>query len=220
MNINALSFHIKIGVIVVTKKNIISIVTVLVFGFVLFYIGTDGFQAYTAETARVHKLVDERPELPQVELEDSKERTYSFDEFEGKYMMMTFVYTRCTTVCPQLEMNFQEVFESIDSDHLGEDIVFLTVSFDPERDTPEILDKYRTYFGSDGDTWRMARVNEQEELDELLDRLGVIVIPDGDGDFAHNVAFYLIDQNGKLMDVLDYDDILGAQEKVNQLLAS
>src|SRR5699024_6459517 len=127
-------------------RRIIAIVLVLVFGVGLFYFGTDGFRAFTAETARVNALVEEQPVLPDVVLEDSKYREYDFSEFAGKYVMMTFVYTRCTTVCPQLEMNLQEVYEAIPAAYLGEDIVFLTVSFDPERDTPEILDTYRTYF--------------------------------------------------------------------------
>lgn len=200
------------------NRQVIAVVVVLLFGFSLFYIGTDGFRAFTAETARVNKLVETRPNLPDVELQDSKLREYNFSEFEGKYLMMTFVYTRCTTVCPQLEMNFQEVYEAVPPEYLGEDIVFLTVSFDPERDTPEILDKYRTYFGSDGDRWRMARINDEAELNTLLDSLGVIVIPDGEGDFAHNVAFYFIDRDGSLLDVIDFDNISGAQEQVLHVL--
>lgn len=196
----------------------IAIVLIMVFGFTLFYFGTDGFRAFTAETARVNALVDEQPMLPDVMLEDSKNREYDFSEFAGKYVMMTFVYTRCTTVCPQLEMNLQEVYEAIPPAYLGEDIVFLTVSFDRERDTPEILDRYRTYFGSDGDLWRMARVNDPAELDLLLDTLGVIVIPDGDGDFSHNVAFYFIDPDGGLLDVLDFEDVAGAQARVLKAL--
>jgi len=199
-------------------RRIIAIVLVLVFGVGLFYFGTDGFRAFTAETARVNALVEEQPVLPDVVLEDSKYREYDFSEFAGKYVMMTFVYTRCTTVCPQLEMNLQEVYEAIPAAYLGEDIVFLTVSFDPERDTPEILDTYRTYFGSDGDLWRMARVNDPAELDLLLDTLGVIVIPDGEGDFSHNVAFYFIDRDGGLLDVMDFDDITGAQTRVLEAL--
>src|SRR5690625_6623093 len=111
-----------------------------------------------------------------------------------------------------------EVYEAIPEKYLGEDITFLSVSFDPERDTPEILDRYRTYFGSDGETWRMARIPDQQELDYLLDEIGVIVIPDGEGDFAHNVAFYLVDPEGYLVDVMDFTDIEGATEQVLEIL--
>lgn len=203
------------------KKNrhqFIALVVVFIFGITLFYIGTDGFTAYTAETARTNTLIKEKPQLPELTLEDSKGREYSFDEFEGKYILMTFLYTACSTVCPQLEKNVSEIYESLPDKYIGEDIVFLSVSFDPERDTPEILDRYRTYFGSDGETWRMARIPNENQLQSILDEFEVIVIPDGEGDFQHNVAYYLVDQEGYLMDVLDFSDIDGAKAKVLDVL--
>jgi|SRR5690625_594114 len=200
------------------NRQFIAIAIISIFGFLLFYIGTDGFQAFTAETARTKQLISEQPQMPEVILEDSKGREYDFSEFDGQYLMMTYIYTRCSTVCPQLEKNLAEVYEAIPEKYLGEDITFLSVSFDPERDTPEILDRYRTYFGSDGETWRMARIPDQQELDYLLDEIGVIVIPDGEGDFAHNVAFYLVDPEGYLVDVMDFTDIEGATEQVLNIL--
>lgn len=200
------------------NKQVIASIFVCLFGLVLLFIGTDGFTAFTAETARTNKLISTQPQLPVATLQDSKEREYDFSEFKGKYVMMTFIYTSCATVCPQLEANLAEVYEAVPEHYLGEDIVFLSVSFDPERDTPEILDKYRTYFGSDGDRWRMARIADENELNTVLNDLDIIVIPDGEGDFAHNVAFYLVDREGYLIDVMDFQDIEGAQKKVIRLL--
>ncbi|OZU87957.1 SCO family protein [Virgibacillus indicus] len=200
------------------KHNAVAIIVVLLFGVALFYVGTDGFQAYTAESARTAKLIDEKPSFPEVTLEDSQERMYPFSEFEGKYVMLTFIYTSCTDVCLQLEVNLAEVYDQIPEKYIGEDIVFLSVSFDPTRDTPEVLDKYRSYFESDGETWRMARIPDQQELDSLLDDFGVIVIPDGEGNFVHNSAFYLADREGKLIDVMDYTKIDEAAQKVTSIL--
>lgn len=95
------------------KRTTISTVIVLVFGFILFYIGTDGFQAYTAETVRTNALIENSPKFPEVTLEDSKKRTYPFSEFEGKYVFITFIYTACSDVCPQLEVNVAEVYKNI-----------------------------------------------------------------------------------------------------------
>src|SRR5699024_7748902 len=176
-----------------SKRNAVSITVVLVFGFLLFFFGTDGFQAFTAETARTNKLLKEQPKFPDVTLEDSQARTYSFSEFKGKYVLITFMYTSCEDVCPVLEMNMAQVYQSIPDKYIGEDIMFLSISFDPERDDPATLAKYRGYFNSDGETWRMARITDQEELDALLDEFGVIVIPDDYGNFTHNSAFYLVD---------------------------
>lgn len=188
------------------------------FGFVLFFIGTDGFSAFTAETARVKQLIDDKPKFPDVTLEDSKGRKYSISEFEDKYVFITFLYTSCTTVCPELEYNMAQVYDKVPSKYIGDDIVFLSISFDPERDDPATLNKYKDFFNSDGETWRMARISDQAELKSLLDRFGVIVIPDEYGNFAHNSAFYLVDKKGSLINVLDYKEIDEAAKTVINLL--
>lgn len=193
---------------------------VLVFGFGLFYFGTDGFSTYTAETARLNQLVGQKPTFPDVTFEDSNERIYPVSEFEGKYIFITFFYTTCGTVCPQLEMNMGEVYDQIPDQYIGEDIVFLSISFDPERDDPKTLDIYKDYFDADGETWRMARINDQVELASLTDEFGVIVIPDGKGNFVHNSAFYVVDREGSLIDVIDYTEIDEAAQRVINILES
>lgn len=200
------------------RQKQLSLFVVFVFGFVLFFFGTDGFTAFTAEKARTNKLIDQQPQLPQVTLEDSLGLKYDFNEFNDKYLFMTFFYTGCTTVCPLLEQNVAEIYEQIPEQYLGEDIVFLSVSFDRERDVPEVLKRYGTAFGSDEDTWRMARVPDEKELEKLLKEFGVIAIPINDGDFQHNVAFYLVDKEGYLIDVMDFNDIDGATKRVMELL--
>ena len=201
------------------KQNTIASIIVLLFGIVLFYVGTDGFRAFTAETARVNQVMAEKPQFPEVMLEDSEGRIYPFSDIsENKYVFITFMYTSCTTVCPELELNMAEVYEALPKQYIGEDILFLSISFDPERDTPEVLDLYKNMFNSDGETWRMARVTDQNELDSLLKAFGVIVIPDEYGSFAHNSAFYLVNRDGYLIDVMDYTKTMEAAEKVADIL--
>ena len=199
-------------------RTTIACVIVLLFGITLFFIGTNGFSAFTAETARVNKLVQDKPKFPNVTLEDSKGRDYSISEFKGKYVFITFLYTSCTTVCPQLEMNMSKVYSALPHKYLGKDIVFLSISFDPARDDPGTLEKYRSYFHSDGETWRMARIPNEAELDSLLKAFGVIVIPDGYGNFTHNSAFYLVDPKGQLVEVMDYKKTEEAAKKVAAIL--
>lgn len=201
------------------KTNKLAMMIAILIGTVVLFVGTDGFRAFTAESARTYDLMKNQPKFPTITLEDSKENTFSFDDFaKDKYVFITFMYTSCTTVCPRLEMNMAKVYEQVPSQYLGKDIVFLSISFDPTRDNPEVLEKYRTYFGSDGVTWKMARIPNQAELDRLLKEFGVIVIPDGNGNFTHNSAFYLVDKRGNLVEVMDYTKIDEASKKVINIL--
>ncbi|WP_085993275.1 SCO family protein [Oceanobacillus senegalensis] len=200
------------------RRNVFATVISVILGLFILYVGTDGFRAFTAESARTYRLIQEKPIFPKVTLEDSEDRTYSFSEFAGKYVMLTFIYTSCTDVCPELEMNLAEVYNQIPNEWIGKEIIFLSISFDPERDDPATLNKYKSYFDSDGETWRMARIPNQIELDNLLEEFGVIVIPDGNGNFTHNSAFYLVDKNGVLQDVLDYTQTDEAAKKLVSIL--
>ncbi|MBO9596909.1 MAG: SCO family protein [Cohnella sp.] len=201
------------------RPTTVALVVVLLFGAILFYLGTDGFAAYTTEQARLVRLSETQPPFPpDVTLEDSRGRSYSISEFADRYVFVTFFYSSCPTVCVELERNMEQVYDRLPRSMLGKDIVFLSVSFDPDRDDPERLEKYRRFFESDGETWRMARVNDRTELDRLLEGFGVIVIPDDSGGFAHNSAFYLIDPAGSLVNVMDYEDVDGAAEKVIGIL--
>ncbi|QGH35475.1 redoxin domain-containing protein [Gracilibacillus salitolerans] len=202
-----------------TNHERVASVVVILFGFVVFFIGTDGFQAFTTEQARTNQLIKEQPQIPNVLLEDSKSRTYTVEDLQqDKYLFITFMYTNCATVCPQLERNMQEVYQQLPSSIVKEDIQFLSISFDPEHDDPETLEKYRTYFDSDGETWRMARINDQQALDDLLNQLGVVVIPDDYGNFQHNTAFYFVDRDGYLVNVMDYTEIDQAVEQITSVI--
>lgn len=200
------------------KYNTISLVIVLLFGLGLFFFGTDGFTAFTAESARVNELVKDKPQFPNVTLEDTTGHQYPLTDLEGKYVFITFFYSSCTTVCPQLEMNMAQVYDKVPNQYKGKDIVFLSISFDPERDTIQALDRYKNAFHSDGQNWRMARIPNKAELRKLLNRFGVIVIPDSNGNFTHNTAFYLVDKKGTLVDVLDYKKIDDAAKKLVNIL--
>jgi protein SCO1 len=191
---------------------------VLLFGIVLFFIGTDGFTAYTAESARVNQLVDEKPKFPEVTLEDSKGEKYSISEFEDKYVLVTFMYTTCKTVCLQLENNMTQVYDLVPKKYIGTEINFLSISFDPDRDDPATLDAYKNNFRSDGINWRMARIPDKAELDSLLKKFGVIVIPDENGNFTHNSAFYLLDKKGNLIDVMDFTKVEEAANKIVRVM--
>ncbi len=191
---------------------------VMMFGFGLFFTGTEGFSSFTAETARVNQLMKENPQFPDIKIEDSKGRNYTISEFEGKHVLITFFYTSCMTVCIELELNMGKVYELIPKEYIGDGLIFLSLSFDPTRDDPEKLDQYKDHFNSDGETWRMARIPNQQELDLLLKNFGVIVIPDNDGNFAHNSAFYLLDKEGKLIEVMDYTQVEEAAIKIERIL--
>lgn len=185
-------------------RKIIGIISAMVAGFSLLWGGTDGFRAFTAEAARIIELENEQPQLPSATLIDSNDENFNFSDFKGKYLLLTFMYTSCGDVCPVLESNFAQIYEALPKNVLGNEVVLLSISFDPEKDAPTTLKTYSNHFGADGELWRMTTIQDQIELEKVLDALEVIVIPNEYGGYEHNSAFYVINPDGKLTNIFDY----------------
>lgn len=202
------------------KKELMVSGVILVLGGLLLFFSTSGFTAFTMEAQRLQDLKAQPPEFPDIEVVDNKGREYRFDEFEGRHMLMTFIYTSCATACPEMSSNMKYVYDMIDMEKYGDDLVFLSMSFDTERDTVEVLDRYAGYFDADGESWRMLRVPEDDDLEEILGMYEVTVIPEGDADFQHNTSFYLIEPDGRLGEVMDYREIDYAAETILEAVES
>jgi len=165
---------------------------------------TDGFRAATSEG--VWRLaVAERPRpLPDATLVDQSGRAWLSD-VRGRPILVEFFYTSCPAICGLLASRFQAGFERLIAQSEGPEILLLSVSFDPERDTVTELADYAARLGADGQIWRVVRVNDPIEQRGLLDAFGVVVLPDGAGGFVHNAAIYLVDPEGRLARVYDPD---------------
>jgi len=170
-------------------------------GAVLFTIGTDGYRAFTTEQARRLAIARSPRAIPPVALEDQDGRQFALADYRGRNVAVNFVYTQCTSVCGLLSSGFQRMHRTARD---REDVQLLSISFDP-RDTPALLREYGSHFGADGHGWRFARVRDTTGIAPLLRTFGIVVIPDGNGDFQHNAAVHVIDVEGRLSHVLDAD---------------
>lgn len=65
------------------------------------------------------------------------------DDFRGKYVVMGFIYTNCPDICPLITQNLVKIQRELG---YPEDVHFLGVTFDPERDTPSALSDYKQVF--------------------------------------------------------------------------
>lgn len=94
----------------------------------------------------------EKYELPQVMLvrEDGQQVSLAEELDDGKPVVMNFIFTSCTTVCPVSSRIF-----SVFQDELGskrDTLHMVSISIDPEQDTPSVLKKYASKYGA-GSGW-------------------------------------------------------------------
>lgn len=180
--------------------------------------GTDGFNAFTDEGARRYAVRTNPRPVPAALLQDQDGRRFGMHELRGRLLAVEFIYVNCPTVCAALGQAFQRVRDALPAERLGRDVVLLSVSFDPRRDLPERLADYAQRHAADGDAWRVVRVEDEAELAALLRTFGIVVIPDGFGGFEHNAALHLVDRDGRLVRIDDYDRPLEFARQVGSRL--
>ena len=137
----------------------------------------------------------------------------NLDEFIGdKAVLLSFVYTSCSDVngCPLTTFVMHKMNKTL-KDHpaMNDDIRLITLSFDPERDTPDVMKSYGEDFKKDGAVeWVFATTHSQEQLDPILDDYGQFVFKtvekEGDTEkinFAHVLKSFLIDKQGYIRNI-------------------
>ncbi|KPV39416.1 hypothetical protein AN478_09565 [Thiohalorhabdus denitrificans] len=182
----------------------LSALGVAVLGAATLFWATDGFRALTAETARRIAVAEQPRAVPDLRLQLQSGAEARLRELRGKLVVATFIYTRCTHACPMLGMRMKRIRAGLPQEAVGEEVRFLSLSFDPDYDRPERLAEYGGRYGAEPEHWWVAR--PRGGLEEALDAFGVVVLPDGQGDFMHNAAFYLIDREGRLAGIYPDDE--------------
>lgn len=181
---------------------------VLLLGIWATWVITLGFEAVTAEQVRRFDISHKQPAVPEVRLVDQYGQEFRFGEWvqkERKYLIVDFIYTNCQSICRTLGTEFQQLQRGIAERDLQNRVHLLSVSFDPVRDSSEVLKEYSVRMNAIPDIWTFATVNDERELDTLLRTFGVTVIPDRQGGFQHNAALIKVDPSGRLIQVSDMD---------------
>ena len=179
---------------------LVAAVAILVAGLAAASQLTLGFRAWTTEDAR-RIAVAERPvdlsALPVVTPAGSEDDLW-ISAPATKAWLVTFIYTRCPTICVSLGSEFQQLQAALDS---APGVRLASLSFDRPRDTPATLGDYARRFGADPRRWVVAAPSSDDASRRMLAETGVVVIPDGMGGYAHNAAIHVIVPPGKLVRV-------------------
>jgi protein SCO1/2 len=112
----------------------------------------------------------------------------------GKVVAVTFIYTWCPDVCPMLTDKMARVQDELGAD-FGTKVAFVSITVDPERDTPEVLKGYAEAFHADLAGWSFLTGTEVAVREVAL-RYGLAVAEAADGGVDHTLLTTLVDRRG------------------------
>jgi protein SCO1 len=162
-------------------------------------------ESQAAGTSR--RTLDPGQNMPDFAMTTQEGKTLRLKDLRGKAVVMTFIYTRCPLpeFCPLMNRKFKDIANRIALMPGREDRVrLLSISFDPEHDTPEVLAKMAQLQGAKSPLWIFG-VASHDELRKVAESLGLVYGPTGDS-VIHNLVTAIIDPEGKLVRTLERGD--------------
>ncbi len=147
--------------------------------------------------------------VPDVALVDQDGKVLHLNRFHGKALLVTFIYTRCpmNDFCPKMSRNFAAIDKSLRADPALQDHThLLSISFDPEFDSPAVLRAYgKQYTGDTGfDHWQFVaplqvKGDGGKSLTKMEHFFNVgVTPPEGADSLTHSLSTVLIDPAGKI----------------------
>lgn len=200
-------------------RTLLASFVLLVAGIGVLTAATNGFRAYTTETARRINVREHPLAIPALTLQTASGEYINLEELRGRWLLVDFIYTRCKTYCSVQGGVFARLQQQLSEPIAADKVKLLSISFDPTHDEPAALSNYQRLYGDHGAGWIAARPPGQAELATLMRVFGVVAVPDGLGGFVHNAAIAVVNPDGKLVAILDWDDSRGAADYVAQQLA-
>jgi protein SCO1/2 len=139
--------------------------------------------------------------LPDYELIAEHGRPFRFSDFRGRALAFTFLFSRCPLpdYCPRMGNNFAAARELLlTSSPPATNWQFLSISFDPEYDTPAALSVYaKSYRHDNADRWLFAAASLQV-LSTLAPELDLMFAREEGGSISHNLRTVVVDPQGRI----------------------
>ena len=153
-------------------------------------------------------------EVGKLQLIERSGRTFELNELAGQVWIGSFFFSSCPHTCRQLNT----VIASLQQEMADKPVKFLSITVDPENDTPEVLRKYADDFGADPQRW-LFLTGEYEPIRIICQRYFKLPIEKKKN---HTERLTVVDRRGqpsKAFHALDPLQIVALKKHVDELLA-
>lgn len=159
---------------------------------------------HAIEGAILAKVLGPGDRLPDDPLTNQDGKQFRFSDYVGKAVAITFIYSRCPLpdFCILMNNNFAKLQKQLKADrNLDGKWHLITISFDPQFDTPKVLKDLGMNYGADFATWSFG-VDSMATIWKIADGLGLTIADDEGGLIAHNLRTVILDRDGKIVKII------------------
>ena len=143
--------------------------------------------------------------MPDYHFTNQLGQAVSLSQFRGQAVAITFIFTRCPfpTFCPLMSRNFEEVQKKLLAQpNAPTNWHLLTISFDPEYDTPPRLKGYAKQYNADPQHWSFL-TGALIDITAIAEQCGLTFWREGDGvNISHNLRTAVVDAHGRVQKIL------------------
>ncbi len=137
---------------------------------------------------------------PDFALSDAEGRSVRLSDYRGKVVVLNFIYASCPDVCPLHSEVIATLQEAVNGTPMKDLVRFVSITTDPERDTPAVLKPYGPTHGLDPANWVFltSGPDQPAATRELAGRYGLKFTAGAAGYQLHGLVTHLIDKSGNL----------------------
>ena len=132
--------------------------------------------------------------LPDVSLIDQHGSAVSLASLKGKPVLIDFIYTSCASTCPVLTAKMVSVAREL-GPALGANVTMVSITLDPEHDSPAQLASYAKSQGADANGW-LFLTGKPAQVDQVLAQFKLRRMQESDGSIMHSVSAFLLGPDG------------------------
>jgi protein SCO1/2 len=142
---------------------------------------------------------------PKTELTDQDGKSFSLEHLRGKAVVVSFVYTTCSGVCPATTHRLTRVQQELEKAGLwGGQVEFVSISLDPARDTPAVLSGYARVYDCDTRSWHFL-TGAPAEVARVVAAWGMWARVGPSGTLDHPSRIFLLDPKGRQREIYNLD---------------
>ena len=182
------------------------------------------YQPGTPAKPEIQGLLWPNPrEVRPFEALDQDGKPFGLAELSGKWSFLFFGYTHCPDICPVTLAVLGQVYNKLEEQKLADNIQVIFASVDPERDTPDVIKSYVSYFNKNF----IGLTGTEVQIDSLARQIGIVhargeETAPGDYTVDHTASVFLISPDNKLLGIFsapqNVDDIISRFRAISNFI--